>query len=330
MAIRIRDVDGMHLVLSGMFDKEAIQQPLVTERREVYSFPFGDAEIMTMAFSNIYIVYGDMIMRERKRLYMQLDHTDMIEMHFTLAGGGIMTNNATGRTIMIQANQHGMHYTPVFEGVGDYPANTRMKFFEVHFTKDMFLELVKDSCPLLMDFAGHVAAGRVAELHEDMLEISAAMHQAIREIVNCRLTGGLKLLFLQSKCMELLALQAQAFEDAVHPKPRLVCKSDYDKERIHFAREYLLEHIRQPPSLMELAKVAGINEFKLKQGFKEIFDNTVYGYLSDYKLSQARELLLSGPMAVKEVADILGYSSVQHFSSAFRKKFGVPPGKVRG
>ena len=75
---------------------------------------------------------------------------------------------------------------------------------------------------------------------------------------------------------------------------------------------------------------AGINEFKLKQGFKQVFNNTVFGYLSDYKLNQARELLLRGNTAIKEVADSLGYSSVQHFSHAFRKKFGVPPGRVRG
>ncbi len=66
------------------------------------------------------------------------------------------------------------------------------------------------------------------------------------------------------------------------------------------AREYLLEHALQPPSLTELAKIAGINEFKLKQGFKQVFNNTVYGYLSDYKLNQARELLVQGNMAIKK------------------------------
>ncbi|WP_315823270.1 AraC family transcriptional regulator [Paraflavitalea speifideaquila] len=67
----------------------------------------------------------------------------------------------------------------------------------------------------------------------------------------------------------------------------------------------------------------------MKQGFKQVFNNTVYGYLSDFKLDQARTLLLQGNMAIKEVSDNLGYSSVQHFSNAFRKKFGLPPGQVR-
>jgi len=91
----------------------------------------------------------------------------------------------------------------------------------------------------------------------------------------------------------------------------------------------LLQHSLQPPSLTELAKIAGINDFKLKQGFKEQFNATVFGYLADYKLSQARHLLLDKNYSIKAAAEELGYSSVQHFNTAFKKKFGTPPGRLR-
>jgi AraC-like DNA-binding protein len=81
-------------------------------------------------------------------------------------------------------------------------------------------------------------------------------------------------------------------------------------------------------SLQELARQVGINEFKLKNGFKELFQTTVFGYLSDVKLQNAKQQLLEG-VPIKSVAEALGYSSVQHFGNAFRKKFGVSPGKVR-
>ena len=118
------------------------------------------------------------------------------------------------------------------------------------------------------------------------------------------------------------------YEDAVCTSSFIICKPGYDTDSIHFAREYLLQNATQPPSLTELAKIAGINEFKLKQGFKALYNNTVFGYLTDFKLNQARELLVCN-LPIKEVADRLGYSSVQHFNSAFRKKFGLPPGKVK-
>ncbi|HEY1200219.1 MAG TPA: AraC family transcriptional regulator, partial [Niastella sp.] len=111
-------------------------------------------------------------------------------------------------------------------------------------------------------------------------------------------------------------------------KAPLIIKPGHDTDSIYFAKDYLVQHAAQPPSLNELAKIAGINEFKLKQGFKTLFNNTVFGYLADYKLNQAHELIRSN-IPIKEVADQLGYSSVQHFNSAFRKKFGIPPGKLK-
>jgi AraC-like DNA-binding protein len=91
----------------------------------------------------------------------------------------------------------------------------------------------------------------------------------------------------------------------------------------------LLANANNPPCLTELAKIAGINEFKLKHGFKEVFKNTVFGYLSDYKLMRAKELLADNSKNIKNISDELGYSSVQHFSNAFSKKFGISPGKAR-
>ncbi|RAJ35604.1 helix-turn-helix domain-containing protein [Pedobacter cryoconitis] len=105
-------------------------------------------------------------------------------------------------------------------------------------------------------------------------------------------------------------------------------KSPYEIDCIHYAREYLTKNIHTPPSLAELAKIAGINEFKLKNGFKELFDTTVFGYLSEVKLTEAKEQLLSG-LAIKVISENMGYSSVQHFSTAFSKKFGISPGKVK-
>jgi AraC-like DNA-binding protein len=271
------------------------------------------------------------MMFERRRLYFELlDPGDMVEMHFTLAGNGSMQNTISGNTYTFSANQHNMHYTPAFAGTGDYKPNERYAFFEVHFTNDHFFELAKDSSPLLMQFAEKVAANKETELHKERLIISPAMHECIQQIIHCSLKGGLKLLFLQSKCIELLTLQAQAYEELDHTKPGKIIKSQHDRDSIQFAGQYLLQHLHQPPSLQELAKIAGTNEFKLKQGFKELYNNTVFGYLSDYKLEQAKGLLLAGALPIKDLADQLGYSSVQHFSNAFKKKFGVTPGKMQG
>ena len=332
MGVNVYDENGRRYKVGEVFSNKIVEQPLVTERREIYSFPFGDAEMVQVAFSGIYIVYGDMMLYESKRLNWEVTgDIDLVEMHFTLAGDGSMKNLHSGKEHHFKANEHNMHYTPMFAASGQYGGRIdRYKFVEVHFTTRFFLELAKDSSPALMEFAEKVAKGNEEELSRDNMPISFAMHQCLQDIMNVKVTGGLKLLFLQSKCIELLTLQAQMYEDAARSTqtPSLILKPGHDTDSIHFAKEYLLQHAAQPPSLSELARLAGINEFKLKQGFKALFNNTVFGYLTDYKLTQARDLLTAN-VPIKDVADRLGYSSVQHFNSAFRKKFGVPPGKLK-
>lgn len=331
MGVNVYDENGRQYKIGDVFTNKIVEQPLVTERRDVYSFPFGDAEMVQLAFCGIYIVYGDMYLYETKRLNFEITgEVDLVEMHFTLQGDGMMKNLLSGKEHHFKSNQHNMHYTPVFAGTGQYGGLDRYKFMEVHFTTRFFFELAKNSSPSLMQFAEKIAKGTEQDLSRENMPISFAMHQCLNDIMHCKLTGGLKLLFLQSKCIELLTLQAQMYEDAVrsaNPAP-LIVKPGHDTDSIHFAKDYLLRHAAQPPSLTELARVAGINEFKLKQGFKALYNNTVFGYLADYKLNQAHDLLLSN-VPIKDVADRLGYSSVQHFNSAFRKKFGMPPGKVK-
>ena len=329
MAMDVYDSGGKKFIVGSGFFYDAIDKPLVAERREKYSFPFGDAELVQIAFSGIYIVYGDMVMKENKRLRFDVvEQHDLVEMHFTLKGIGAMTNFANGQTYMFKENEHNLHYTPQFSGEGNYKKGQQHRFFEVHFTTEYFFELTKNSSPALMSFAESVAANKAADFCKENLPITLAMHQCIHEIMNCKVTGGLKLMFLQSKCIELLILQAQAYEDALGKSSTSIIRTDFDKERILFARDYLIQNAQQPPTLRELSKIAGINEFKLKKGFREIFNTTVFGFLSDHKLGQAKDLLGSGNISIKELADDLGYSSVQHFSTAFKKKFGVTPGRI--
>jgi AraC-like DNA-binding protein len=88
-------------------------------------------------------------------------------------------------------------------------------------------------------------------------------------------------------------------------------------------------NLETPPTLSELARIVGINEYKLKRGFKETFGNTVFGYLGDARLEMAKNDLLENKKSVSDISAELGYSSVQHFSNAFKKKFGLSPGKLK-
>ena len=97
--------------------------------------------------------------------------------------------------------------------------------------------------------------------------------------------------------------------------------------KIRKAKELVIANMAEPPGLQELADLVGLNLKKLKMGFKQIYGDTVYGFLFDYKMDYARKLLDSGSYNVNEVGLKVGYSTGSHFIAAFKKKFGTTPKK---
>ena len=63
----------------------------------------------------------------------------------------------------------------------------------------------------------------------------------------------------------------------------------------------------------------------LRQGFREVFNTTVFGYLRDRRLERAQQLLLEPWVTVAETARVVGYASRTSFATAFKQKYGVSP-----
>lgn len=84
-----------------------------------------------------------------------------------------------------------------------------------------------------------------------------------------------------------------------------------------------------PLTLSGIARDAGLNEFMLKKGFKELFGLTVFGYLNELKMNYARQMLLESQCTVYEAAYTMGYNEPYNFSKAFKKHFGYLPGELK-
>ncbi|WP_126244206.1 helix-turn-helix transcriptional regulator [Chitinophaga rhizosphaerae] len=103
-----------------------------------------------------------------------------------------------------------------------------------------------------------------------------------------------------------------------------------DVSRLQSVKDFLREHfLDQQLSLNFLCRRFGLNEFKLKKGFKQLFGNTVFGYVQEMRMKTARRLIVEEKRNVNEVADFLGYSSPNHFSAAFKRLYGFPPAKLK-
>jgi len=101
--------------------------------------------------------------------------------------------------------------------------------------------------------------------------------------------------------------------------------NEADREKISRAREILVAHIGEPITIRDLSRKVAINECYLKKGFKEMFGTTIFDFYQGQRMEHARYLLYEKGLTVTEVSLLLGYSSISHFSTAFKKHTGVKP-----
>ena len=148
---------------------------------------------------------------------------------------------------------------------------------------------------------------------------------AATQLAHCPYTQAARTLYLKSKALELLS-HVLAEQAPASCRTRL---STYEVECLQKARSLLMANLESPPSLKELAHAVGLNQTKLKKGFKALFGQTVYGYFRTYRVELARQLLLEGEDSISEVASTVGYTNISHFSAAFKERHGVTPSRYR-
>lgn len=154
--------------------------------------------------------------------------------------------------------------------------------------------------------------------------ITPAMQAVLEQVLRCPFQGLTKQIYLEGKCWELIALKLDQLTTESSPLTQKQLNSD-DIDRIHKAKEVLTCNWQTPPSLLELARQVGLNDYKLKLGFRQVFGTTAFGYLWHYRMEQASQLISAGQHNIKEISTLVGYAKQSNFAAAFRKKYGMNP-----
>jgi len=156
--------------------------------------------------------------------------------------------------------------------------------------------------------------------------ISPSMAIVLNQLMNYSLNPTIKPLYFRAKAYELLSLFFNRPADAdVDQCPFLADEENVSK--IKKAKQIIIARMAEPPTLQQLADEIKLPLNKLKEGFKQIYGDTVFSFLFDYKMEVARQLLATGSHNVNEVGLKVGYSTSSHFIAAFKKKFGTTPKK---
>jgi len=156
--------------------------------------------------------------------------------------------------------------------------------------------------------------------------VTPAIAVILSQMMNYNLHPSIKELYIKGKVYELISLYFNKSSDVdIEQCPFLVDEDNV--QRIRRAKEIMISRMAEPPTLSELSAEIGLSLKKLKEGFKQIYGDSVFSFLFDYKMEYARKMLETGKHNVNEVGLKVGYSTSSHFIAAFKKKYSTTPKK---
>lgn len=224
----------------------------------------------------------------------------------------------------LSANLRPQTFHYLFLPGDEYHLGMGNQFVNVHIevTRDYYKNLLSDSERWSAELKEKLMRDDV--FYPGEFTLSLPMIQTIHAIFNSPLSGSLRKMLIEAKVLELVALQLhRCYEEPV------ATNTKNQSELFHTIRQYLIDTFLEEHSLQSIAKHFGINEFSLKKGFKENFQTTVFDFLFEQRMEFARRQLLDTSFSVSEVGGQLGYKYSNHFSAAFKKKFGVSPASIK-
>ncbi len=154
---------------------------------------------------------------------------------------------------------------------------------------------------------------------------SITSSECVQIIVKDQHTGLVRSTYLEGVSLELLSYQIKQFRDDLASPGKQLTLRKQDIDKILEARNILLEQLQDPPVTLELSKQLGVNQTKLKSGFKKLFDKPIKTWLRDKRLETAKLLLLDDTLSIREIAEKVGYTNQSYFSKRFQEKYGALP-----
>lgn len=193
-----------------------------------------------------------------------------------------------------------------------------------HFKPSYLSQFKIHSAPALL--TEEVLAFKHISSFTKQLPLCGKTRMAIEALLNHNYTGILENIFVNAQTQILLLYSMDCMLG--EKEEAFACKflaNEADREKIIKAREILLQHIGDPITIKTLSRKVAINECYLKKGFKEIFGTTIFDFYQVQRMEHAKYLLYDKGLSVTEVSSLLGYSSISHFSTAFKKHTGIKP-----
>jgi AraC-like DNA-binding protein len=328
MAIKLTDIDIADLIGEAEHRGKPIYR--ATELDTQFRLPehLGEARGCELKLRH------GLLIEIRKGVFWQhLQHVRQHEPSFPLTSKFYLSGSSRVQTLDVSdinndyeeiVGRHYLYHLPNQAEIEQWQSEQPIHVVMIYADPDYFRAFNFGEALLSTPLQKLLEGDRSQRFHQSLGQMTPFIRQLLQQILHCPYTGLMQQLYLESKALELFAAQFALWTDAPSPTAApFLCAQDI--EQLHQAKEILTQRAAHPPSLVELARQVGLNERKLKEGFRHLFGTTAFEYLRKYRLQQAKDLLQDPGLTIANVATTVGYRSPEAFSTAFRRKFAVSP-----
>lgn len=254
---------------------------------------------------------------------------DALKMHFRLSGDSLIVF-PTGESQELRGPLCGVMLHP--HGIDKGELNSlgvEQRWVTIYCAQRLLTESLgvePDGLPIPLR---RFLAGEPFDLFSTALPLTPAMAQAANGLLTEGMSGSVRSVYAEGKCLELAASVLALLQDSSCGErvgPRL---SSRELDCVRHAREIVDKEFASPPSLSALARRIGINQNKLNHGFRQLFSRTVGEYANECRMRRAESLLRSGELSIAQVAYHVGYDFPGNFTTAFKRFYGVLPRSAR-
>lgn len=312
MAVDIQLIKGLNEITDHAAQEKYADNTIVQH----FEQPMANVVIRTEYF----------LLRESFEFPFRKNPLPCLEFTYTVSGDTVLSlRNGPGdwRRIPIPGGVRFLGYNTEFSGIATANARVPIKVFHLYITPQKLAQLMGPGngqlVRTIIDKAGTSSNGLL-----NMATIDPVTASIIHQIFTRNSASSADPLFIKGKILELLAHEVELLCSPPHKQTLL---QPDDVVKLQTAGTIMMKQMSTPPTIAELARKVGLNEKKIKQGFKEFYGNTVYGFLRDHRMAQAKLMFDRDQKSVTEVACAVGYSNVSHFGVIFRHHHGIKPGK---
>ncbi|MCK7590622.1 AraC family transcriptional regulator [Subsaxibacter sp. CAU 1640] len=249
----------------------------------------------------------DFIYVSEGNLYFQNDHSEK-------------SNIGTFQNSIIRYKAHSTN-TYIF------PKDSALKFTFIQIVPEKYLDKKHHNISYLNERLQLVFEFSAKDYHTLKGSHNLQIADLLNDINSSRTTGIIRTLQLEGHLLIILSLLLADHEKQLAGGHFNL--SDDQIEKVHRASRIISDQISDKINVEDLAKQVSLSEFRLQEGFKTLYHQTVNGYSKEIKLQKAAEYLKYSDFSVSEIVYKIGFNSRSYFSQIFSKRFGMLPTDYR-